>query len=351
MVPEFERCLASYCAAPHAVAVSSATAALHMACEALGVGPGDRVWTSPISFVASANCARFCGASVDFVDIDPLTRNMSLELLQAKLVIAEHQGTLPKVVIPVHFAGSVCDMAALAKLAQKYGFFIIEDAAHAIGGSYGETPVGACQYSDVCVFSFHPVKTMTTGEGGVAMTKNAELADKMRRFCSHGIIREPSQFCGQEQGAWVYEMQSLGVNYRMTDMQAALGIQQLKKLPQFVTKRRALWARYQEQLADLAVILPAELAQAKSAWHLYVIELREADRRQVFDRMRAHNIGVNVHYIPIHMQPYYQTLGFKAGDFPNSEAYYQRALSLPLFPDLSAQDQDSVVAELREAIK
>lgn len=350
MVPRFEEAVAAYCGARYAVAVNSATSALHLACLALGLGPGDSLWTSPITFVASANCARYCGAEVDFVDIDPETGNMSVAALSEKLERAEQGGRLPKIVVPVHFAGWPCEMRAIHDLGQRYGFRIIEDASHAIGAQYQGEPVGNSRYGDITVFSFHPVKIVTTGEGGMAMTNDGRLAAKMRRLRSHGITREASEMEHHVQGPWYYEQIELGYNYRMTDIQAALGLSQLARLDEFVARRRALARRYDTLLADLPLVRPTY--SPDSAWHLYVIRLQDPSRRrEVFERLRQAGIGVQVHYIPVHLQPYYRRLGFKAGDFPEAERHYAGAISLPLYPGLSDPVQEQVVAALAQAME
>lgn len=349
-VPAFEEAIKSHCDVRHAVAVNSATSALHIACMALGLGPGDMLWTTPNTFVASANCARYCGADVDFVDIDPLTYNLSAEALADKLAAAERLGRLPKIIVVVHFSGQSCDMERIGQLAQKYGVRVIEDASHAIGATYQNTPVGRCQYSDICVFSFHPVKIVTTAEGGVATTQSEALAERMREARSHGITRDPSRMQGQTEGDWYYQQISLGYNYRMTELQAALGVAQMARLETFVAARNRLAERYDQQLATLPLILPGRQPQAVSAWHLYVVQIddqrTDISRKALFEHCRANNIGVNVHYIPVHLQPYYQKLGFKAGDFPNAERYYQRAISIPLFAQLTEAEQGQVVAIL-----
>ncbi|RUO79823.1 UDP-4-amino-4,6-dideoxy-N-acetyl-beta-L-altrosamine transaminase [Idiomarina tyrosinivorans] len=349
-VPAFEEAIKSHCDVRHAVAVNSATSALHIACMALGLGLGDMLWTTPNTFVASANCARYCGADVDFVDIDPLTYNLSAEALADKLAVAERLGRLPKIIVVVHFSGQSCDMERIAQLAQKYGVRVIEDASHAIGATYQNTPVGRCQYSDICVFSFHPVKIVTTAEGGVATTQSETLAERMREARSHGITRDPSRMQGQTEGDWYYQQISLGYNYRMTELQAALGVAQMARLETFVAARNRLAERYDKQLATLPLILPGRQPQAVSAWHLYVVQIddqrTDISRKALFEHCRANNIGVNVHYIPVHLQPYYQKLGFKAGDFPNAERYYQRAISIPLFAQLTEAEQGQVVAIL-----
>ena len=351
MVPRFEQGVAAVCGAAHAVAVNSATSALHLACLALGLGPGDRLWTSPNTFVASANCGRYCGAEVDFVDIDPRTYNLSVEALATKLSEAERTGRLPKIVVPVHFAGQCCDMAAIRSLADRYGFRIIEDASHAIGGRYQGEPIGNGRFADITVFSFHPVKIITTGEGGMAITNDAALAAHMRRARSHGITRETGEMRGASEGPWYYQQLSLGYNYRMTDIQAALGLSQLARLEAFVTRRNQLAERYDRLLADLPLTTPHRAPDNFSAFHLYVIVLHEASRRlAVFEALRAADIGVNVHYIPVHIQPYYRDLGFEPGDFPQSEAYYAGAISLPMYAGLTDAEQDEVIARLRECL-
>lgn len=346
--PAFEAAVAAQCGARHAVAVNSATSGLHIACLALGVGPGDLVWTTPITFVASANCALYCGADVDFVDIDPKTLNLSPAALAEKLAAAERAGRLPKVVIPVHFTGEPCDMEAIGALARRYGFAVIEDASHAIGGLCHGAPVGAGHHSDVTIFSFHPVKIITTGEGGMAVTNRADLAEKMILLRSHGVTREPAQMVGASHGGWYYQQVGLGFNYRMTEIEAALGLSQLARIEQFIARRHVIADRYDALLAGLPVVRPFRDPRHRSALHLYV--LRVADRARVFARLRDAGIGVNVHYIPVHTQPYYEARGFRAGDFPEAERYYAEALSLPMYPRLGDSEQDRVVACLREAL-
>lgn len=350
-VPRFEAAVAALCRAPHAVAVNSATSGLHTACLALGLGPGDLLWTSPITFVASANCALYCGASVDFVDIDPATWNLCPRALEAKLIAAERAGRLPKVVVPVHLAGQAPDMAAIHALALRFGFRVIEDASHAIGADYRGDPVGDCRYSDITVFSFHPVKIITSGEGGMALTRDAELARKMELARSHGITRDPALMSHAPDGPWYYQQVDLGYNYRMTDIQAALGLSQLGRIGAYVARRRALAARYDRLLDGLPLTRPYQHGEGTSAWHLYIVKLDPGiDRRAVFEAMRAAGIGVNVHYIPVHTQPYYAAMGFVPGDFPEAMAYYAGAISLPLFPGLTEAQQDQVVAAFRKAI-
>ncbi|MDO9236624.1 MAG: UDP-4-amino-4,6-dideoxy-N-acetyl-beta-L-altrosamine transaminase [Aquabacterium sp.] len=353
VLPAFEAAFAQRHATAHAVAVSNATVALHLTCLAMGIGPGSRVWTSPNSFVASANCALYCGATVGFVDIDPLSRNMSVASLQAKLIQAQAAGLLPDLVIPVDFAGQPCDLQDIRALADQYGFRILEDASHASGASYQGHPVGSA-FADATVFSFHAVKILTTAEGGMVTTQDEALANRVRSLRSHGITRDASAFEQPSEGAWYYEQQTLGFNARMTELQAALGLSQLQRLDNMQAKRSALADRYDALLADLPLRLPTRLPDRKLAWHLYAVELIPArtstTRAQVFDALRAADIGVNVHYIPIHTQPYYQRLGFKRGDFPVAERYYEQALSLPMFPAMTAAQQDRVVACLRSAL-
>lgn len=353
-VPSFETSFAALHGVAHAVAVSNATAGLHIACLALGVGPGSRVWTSPNSFLASANCALYCGAEIDFVDIDPLTRNMSVQALADKLVQAEREGKLPQLLIPVDFGGLPVDLREMRALADRYGFRILEDASHATGAMYLGRPTGSA-WADATVFSFHAVKIVTTAEGGLVTTQDAGVAERLRLLRSHGMTRERSQMDADPEGPWVYEQQCLGFNYRITELQAALGSSQLKRLPQMHAQRAALAERYDGLLAGLPVKRPARVADRVSAWHLYPIEIdatrSKTSRRQVFDALRAAQIGVNVHYIPIHTQPHYQRLGFKPGDFPNAEAYYAGAISLPLFPEMQQAEQDHVVNTLAAALK
>jgi UDP-4-amino-4,6-dideoxy-N-acetyl-beta-L-altrosamine transaminase len=355
MVPKFEQAVAEYCGATHALAVNSATSALHIACMALNLGAGDWLWTSPNSFVASANCGLYCGAQVDFVDIDPKTYNLCPLRLAEKLEQAERVGRLPKIVVPVHFAGQPCAMAAIAALGQRYGFRIIEDASHAIGGQYQNEPIGNGRYSDITVFSFHPVKIITTAEGGMAVTNHADLAQKMALYRSHGITRDPNLMTHAPDGGWYYQQVTLGFNYRMTELQAALGLSQMQRLNAFIARRQALAARYERLLADLPVITPWQHPSGACAWHLYVIrlELTETARSHaaVFDALRAAGIGVNLHYIPIHTQPYFAAMGFALGDFPEALRYYQEAISLPMFAALTDAEQDAVVEALKAVLR
>ena len=346
-VPSFEKAVADYTGAAYGVAVNSATSALHIACMALEVGNGDIVWTSPISFVASSNCALYCGASVDFVDIDPLTYNMSVDTLAAKLEIAKKEGNLPKVVIPVHLSGQSCDMRSIHALGEKFGFKIIEDASHAIGGKYLGEPVGNCKYSDIAIFSFHPVKIITTGEGGMALTNNLVFANKMTKFRSHGITRVPEEMTCKPHGPWYYQQLDLGFNYRMTDMQAALGLSQMKRIDEFVSKRHEIAKKYDELLGDCGFTLPFQHHDSYSAYHLYIIRLKTKEikfsHREIFDRLKSYGILVNLHYIPIYSHPYYQKMGFDPKDFPEAEAYYSTAISIPMYASLTTADQKVVV--------
>lgn len=353
-VPAFEQMLAGYVGVEHAIAVNSATSALHIACLALGLGEGDWLWTTPITFVASANCALYCSARVDFVDIDPRTYNLCPQKLEEKLVAAKKAGKLPKIVVPVHLTGQPCDMAAIQALSKKYGFHIIEDASHAIGGNYKNEPIGSCRYSDITVFSFHPVKIITTAEGGVAVTNSQALAEKMQLLRSHGITRDAQQMTHEPDGPWYYQQIDLGFNYRMTDLQAALGQSQMQRLDEFVATRHQIAARYDNALADLPVMLPWQHPDSYSAYHLYVIRLQLSDihstHRQIFERLRAEGIGVNLHYIPVHTQPWYQRMGFKVGDFPEAERYYAEAISLPMYATLTELQQKKVLAVLNVAL-
>jgi UDP-4-amino-4,6-dideoxy-N-acetyl-beta-L-altrosamine transaminase len=353
-IDAFEKALAAYVGAKQAVAVCNATAALHIAYLALGLVPGDRLWTVPNTFVATANAARYCGAEVDFVDISADTYLMDVEALSNRLAKAKRQGRLPKIVAPVHFAGQSCDMRAIRALADDYGFKIVEDAAHAIGADYLDGKVGDCRYSDLCVFSFHPVKIITTAEGGVVTANDPQLAIRLRELRSHGTTRDPARMEGPSEGAWYYQQIDLGLNYRMTDLQAALGSSQMRRIDSFVARRRALAARYDEKLVGLPLFPPAQSPDGKSAYHLYPIQLDLESigrtRREVFDDLRAAGIGVNVHYIPVHLQPYYRRRGFKAGDYPVAERYYERALSVPLFAGMTDAEHDEVVARLTDAL-
>ena len=350
----FEQALAARCGAGYAVAVCNATAALHIACLAADLGPGDRLWTTPNTFLASANCGRYCGAEVDFVDIDPLTWNLDAEALASKLQQAERDGRLPKVLVAVAFSGQSCDLRRIAELAERYGFTVIEDASHAVGASYAERPVGCGEFAAMTVFSFHPVKIVTSAEGGMVLTNRPDLAERLQRLRSHGMTRDPQHMTEASHGPWYYQQIELGFNYRMTDLQAALGLSQLSKLDGFIARRRELAARYDRLLADLPLTLPAAQAEAESAWHLYVVRLQlgriKLSHRQVFKGLRAAGIGVNLHYIPVHLQPYYRDLGFAEGDFPEAERYYAEAISLPLFPLLTDEQQDFVVEQLRRLV-
>lgn len=354
VVPAFEQAVVTYCGSKYAVATNSATSALHISCLALGVGPGDVVWTSPISFVASANCALYCGATVDFVDIDPHTYNLSLDCLASKLEKAEIEGNLPKVVIPVHLAGQACDMAGIYALSQRYGFKIIEDASHAIGGMYRDEPIGNCHYSDITVFSFHPVKIITTGEGGMALTNDAKVANQLARLRSHGITRIPQEMTQASDGPWYYQQLDLGFNYRMTDIQAALGLSQMKRLDEFVAKRQLIAQRYNELLSDLWVTTPWQNPESYSAMHLYIVRLKrdkiKFTQKDIFERLRGFGILINLHYIPIYRHPFFETMGFDRKEFPEAEAYYAEAISLPIYPTLSEAQQIEVVERMKSPI-
>lgn len=352
-VPRFEEAVATYCKASYGVAVNNATSALHLACLSLGVGAGDRVWTSPITFVASANCAIYCGATVDFVDIDPLTYNMCVQRLAEKLEVAARANALPKVVIPVHLCGQSCDMQGIHELSSKYGFRVIEDASHAIGGRYQDEPIGTCRYSDIAIFSFHPVKIITTGEGGVAVTNNINLAKKMQLLRSHGISSRLEDMQSQPKNEiWNYQQIELGFNYRMTELQAALGISQLCRLDGYVKKRHCIAQRYNNELIDLPIEIPWQHPDSYSSYHLYpiLIKKNKINQRQVFDALHAANIKANLHYIPVYRQPYYESMGFKKGYCPEAERYYTMALSIPMFPTLTDGEQEKVIRVLHQVL-
>lgn len=354
VVPMFEDAVASHCSAKHALAVNSATSALHMACNALGLGPGDWLWTSPITFVASANCGLYCGAQVDFVDIDPRTYNLCANALERKLEQAKREGKLPKIVVAVHLCGQACDMQAIHGLAKRYGFKIIEDASHAIGGRYQGLPIGNCAFSDITVFSFHPVKIITTAEGGLCTSNSAELAHKMDLLRSHGITRDPALMTHAADGPWYYQQIALGYNYRMTELQAALGVSQMQRLDHYVTGRHALAGRYNDSLSSLPLTLPWQSPESYSSFHLYPIRLQlhklQKTHRQVFESLRELGIGVNLHYIPVYSHPYFKNMGFNAGDFPQAESYYAEAISLPLFSAMTHSEQDKVVDAVRRSL-
>jgi UDP-4-amino-4,6-dideoxy-N-acetyl-beta-L-altrosamine transaminase len=353
-VPLFEKTVAGYCGVEFGVAVNSATSALHIACLALGLGKGDYLWTSPNSFVASANCGLYCGAKVDFVDIDQKTYNLSVVELEKKLIQAKKGDRLPKIVIPVHFAGQSCNMKKIHSLSQEYGFKIVEDASHAIGSKYHDKPVGGCQYSDITVFSFHPVKIITTAEGGLATTNNEDLCKKMRLFRSHGITRDVDLMTKESEGDWYYQQIGLGFNYRMTELQAALGVSQMRRLDKFVAIRHRIQERYDALLKDLPIIVPFQNSESYSSIHLYPIQIDAKKnsklRQKIFQELREGGVGVNVHYIPVHMQPYYQNMGFKRGDFPESESYYKNAISIPMFQGLTIEMQNKVVKTLKKIL-
>ena len=354
-VPRFEELVATHVGATHAVAMNSATSALHLACLALGLGPGDLLWTSPVTFVASANCGLYCGAEVDFVDIDPRTYNLCPKALELKLVKAQKVGRLPKIVVPVHLCGQPCDVQAIHALGQRYGFKIVEDASHAIGGKYQGEIIGNGRYSDITIFSFHPVKIITTAEGGLALTNDAELADKMVLLRSHGITRDPVKMTHAPDGPWYYQQVDLGFNYRMTELQAALGISQMERLDDYVSRRHVLATRYDALLRALPVTTPWQHPDSYSGLHLYVIRLQldkiDKHHRAVFESLREQGISVSLHYIPVHTHPYYRQMGFKIGDFPEAERYYAEAISLPMYPTMSESQQDQVVLALEQALR
>ena len=353
-IERFEQRVATYCDVKYAVAVCNATSALHIACLAAGLGKGDLLWTSPITFVASANCARYCGADVDFVDIDENTYNMSVPALEQKLQEAKRQGRLPKIVVPVHMAGQSCDMRAIKKLSEEYGFTLLEDASHCIGADYADTKVGSCAHSDMAVLSFHPVKIITTGEGGMVLTNDAALYEQLCLYRSHGITRDPKHMTKESDGDWYYQQVALGFNYRMTDIQAALGASQMDRLDAFVARRRFLAARYDALLRDLPLRTPFVLDGAQPSWHLYIVRI-DFDRvhktkQQIFADMREKGIALNLHYIPVHTQPYYEALGFHAEDCPAAVEYYREALTLPLYPSMTDAEQEMAARALREVL-
>jgi UDP-4-amino-4,6-dideoxy-N-acetyl-beta-L-altrosamine transaminase len=354
VVPAFEKAVSDYCQSRYAFAVNSATSALHIACLALGVGKGDLVWTSPITFVASANCALYCGADIDFVDIDPATYNMSVEALKEKLIQADKSGRLPKVVIPVHLAGQSCEMDKISSLSKKYGFKIVEDASHAIGGKYKNKPIGGCHFSDITIFSFHPVKIITTGEGGMCLTNDSELAISLNRYRSHGIVRHPSEMTHMPDGPWYYQQIELGYNYRMTDIQAALGLSQMKRLDDFVSVRHLIAKRYNELLNEDWIELPWQHPDTYSGLHLYIIRVKRNTKGithvQLFEKLRNAGILVNLHYIPVYRHPYYEAKGFEKQDFPNAESYYSEAISIPMFATLTESDQQFVADAIKKPI-
>lgn len=355
LVPKFEAAVSSKVGSQYAVAVNSATSALHIACLALGVSENDLVWTTPISFVATTNCALYCGARVDFVDIDEVSFNMSVKALEQKLIKAKSFGELPKVVIPVHLGGQSCNMEAIHKLSKEYGFFVIEDASHAVGAKYQDKYVGNCQFSDIAVFSFHPVKIITSGEGGMAVTNQQSLAKKMMSFRSHGITRDPELMTIEPDGAWFYQQLDLGYNYRLTDLHAALGISQLNRLDEFISLRHKIAARYCDQLNIEAIKLPVQSTDCMSSYHLFILQLEDEEgqfsRNAVFNRLRDSEVNVNLHYIPIYRHPHYARMGFNASEFPNAEHYYKTAISIPMFPNLSLEEQQFVVDVIKSPCK
>ena len=356
VVPKFEQAVLKYCGAKHAVAVNSATSALHIACLALNLGPNDYLWTSPNTFVASANCGIYCGANIDFVDIDSKTFNMSVEALSTKLIEAEKKGKLPKIVIPVHFAGQPCDMEKIYELSKQYGFRIIEDASHAIGASYHDIKIGSCKYSDITIFSFHPVKIITTGEGGMALTNDKNLANHMRRLSTHGITKEKELMHSRPNNEiWNYQQIELGFNYRLTDIQAALGLSQLNRLDEYVKIRHKIAEFYNSELNDLDIQLPFQSERSHSSYHLYPIRiknnLKSKTQKQIYDALWDNDIAANILYIPVHRQPYYENLGFKSGDFPQAEQFHREVICLPMFPKLTKEQQTKVVKSLKLILK
>jgi UDP-4-keto-6-deoxy-N-acetylglucosamine 4-aminotransferase len=353
-IERFEHSVADYCGVKYAVAVTNATSALHIACLAAGLGPGNILWTSPITFVASANCGHYCGADVDFVDIDEKTYNMSVDALAEKLRRAKKKNKLPKIVVPVHLAGQSCDMERIRELSEKYGFTVIEDASHAVGADYLDTKVGSCAFSDMAVFSFHPVKIITTGEGGMVLTNDKDLYERLILLRSHGITRDPAKMTHEADGPWYYQQIALGFNYRMTDIQAALGASQMTRLDAFVARRRALAARYDELLKDLPLVTPYVLKGANPSWHIYIVRVDfshlKKTKKQIFEEMKAQGFILNLHYIPVHTQPYYQSLGYRPENFPNAMIYYAEALTLPLYYDLTDEQQTEVTAALKKVL-
>ena len=354
-VPKFEKAVASYCGAKHAVAVNSATSALHIACLSLGLSQGDWLWTSPNTFVASANCGRYCGADIDFVDIDPKTYNMSIDALSEKLIKAEKLGKLPKIVVPVHFAGQPCNMHSIYDLSKRYGFKIIEDASHAIGASYNKIKVGSCTHSDITVFSFHPVKIITTAEGGMALTNNKDIADKISRLRTHGITKNKKKMEERpENEIWNYQQIELGFNYRMNDIQAALGLNQMKRLDKYVKRRHKIAKYYDTKLKNLSLKTPWQLPNVYSSYHLYPIIIKANSdfktQRQVYDELKKNDILANLHYIPVHRHPYYENLGFKKNDFPIAEKLHQEIISIPMYPAIQDEHQEYVVETLRKVM-
>ena len=354
MIERFEKKVAEYCGAKYAVAVTNATSALHIACIAAGLGKGDYLWTSPITFVASANCGRYCGANVDFVDIDAKTCNMSIIALEEKLQQAKKDGKLPKIVVPVHLAGQSCDMKRIYELSKEYGFTVLEDASHALGADYIGNKVGSCQFSDMAVFSFHPVKIITTGEGGMVLTNNHELYKKLKLLRSHGITRNENEMTHKSDGSWYYQQIDLGLNYRMTDIQAALGLSQMDRLDEFVKHRRYLATRYDELLKDLPLTTPYVSSDTVSSWHIYIVRVDfnrvKKTKQKIFDAMKKKGVALNLHYIPVHTQPYYVRLGTKANDCPEAMRYYAEAFTLPLYVELSDDEQCEVVKALKECL-
>ena len=353
-VPLFEDIISERVGAKYALAANSATSCLYLSCLSLGLSKEDILWTSPITYVASANCALYCGAEVDFVDIDPLTWNISVEILEEKLKTARKIKKVPKILVLVHLAGNPCDLQKVFDLSKEYGFSIIEDASHALGSKYSGEHIGSSVYSDISVFSFHPVKNITTGEGGMILTNNQKLSEKIHLYRSHGITRDTKKMINKEEGLWYYEQLLLGFNFRMSDIHAALGISQMNSLDKFISIRNELSQIYTEELKGLPLTIQRVRKEDLSAWHIFVIRLKLSElklsRLEIYNSLRNKGIGVNVHYIPVHLHPFYKNLGFNKGDFPNSENYYDGAITIPMFTKLKKKEIKYVIQALKESI-